>query len=380
MAAVRAIPEERVCRAAGGRTEQDLTMQAPFRRLVAVCALATAAAAAPSQALTILPRYDASVTGQANASAIEAAFNAVAHDYSKSFTNPAKVYVNVSWGSVAGQALPTGAIGASVSTLYGYFTYAQIKNDLASFSAANPADTALATGIKALPGSAPVGPSKYLVPSSEAKALGLISATQASTDGSIGFAGATSGYDFNPADGVAAGTYDFQAVAAHELAEVLGRIGGIADASPTWRTPYDLFRYKAPGVLSYGYSDAAYFSINGGVTDLKAFNNSSSGGDRTDWKSVTSIYDVSNAFITKGRAYNLTNVDLTSLDVLGWSGANAGNAGVGSPGKTAFSLIANPGYGVPEPSQWTLLIVGFGLTGAALRRRRALRPQRVRAR
>jgi hypothetical protein len=321
--------------------------------------------AAPSQALTILPTYDTSITGLASASAIMTAFNAVAADYAKSFTNPAKVYVNVSWGSVAGQALPSSAVGASVNNLYGYFTYAQIKNDLSSFSAANPADTALATGVKALPATAPAGPSRYLVPSSEAKALGLIPATQTSVDGSIGFAGAASGYDFSPADGVAVGTYDFQAVAAHELAEVLGRIGGISSLSPTWRTPYDLFRYKAPGALSAGYNDAAYFSINGGVTDLKDFNNSTSGGDRTDWKSVTSIYDVSNAFIAKGHAYNLTDVDLTSLDVLGWGGANAGNSGVGTPGKTAFSLIASPGLGVPEPSQWTLLIVGLGLTGAA---------------
>jgi hypothetical protein len=27
-------------------------------------------------------------------------------------------------------------------------------------------------------------------------------------------------------------------------------------------------------------------------------------------------------------------------------------------------------YGVPEPSEWALLIVGFGLVGAVLRRRR----------
>ena len=357
-------------------------MHPPFRRLAAALAIATAATAmaAPSRALTIIPNYDASITSLANASAIEAAFKAVAYDYSKSFTNPAKVYVNVSWGSVAGQAMPSSALGASVDNVYGYFTYAQIKADLATFSAANPADTALATAIKALPGAAPSGPSKYLVPSAEAKALGLISATQTSADGSIGFGGVTSSYDFNPTDGITAGTYDFQAVAAHELAEVLGRLGGISSLSPTWRSPYDLFRYKAPGALSYGYNDAAYFSINGGVTHLKDFNNSTSGGDRTDWNSVTGVYDVSNAFLMKGRAHNLTNVDLTSLDVLGWGGANAGNAGVGTPTATTFSLISHPGYGVPEPSQWLLMTVGLGLTGAALRRRPALAPQRARTR
>ncbi|HEV7384899.1 MAG TPA: NF038122 family metalloprotease [Phenylobacterium sp.] len=360
-------------------------MRIPPRRLPAAikaqlfgaCAMAlVAATAAPSHALTIIPHFDTSITSLSNAAAIQSAFNAVAHDYAISFNNPATVNVNVSWGSVAGQALPSNAVGASVSNLYGYFSYGQIRNDLTSFSAANPSDTSLATAVKYLPQTTPAGPTRYVVPSAEAKALGLISPTQNSLDGSIGFAGSTSGYDFSPANGVTAGAYDFQAVAAHELAEVLGRISGISSTSPVWRTPFDLYRYSAPGVLDYGYNDAAYFSINGGLTDLKDFNNSSSGGDRGDWATLTSIYDVSNAFISTGHPYNLTAVDLTALDVLGWGGTNLGNTGVGAPGRTAFSLIT----GVPEPSQWALMLVGFGLTGAALRRRRALRQARVRIR
>lgn len=44
-----------------------------------------------------------------------------------------------------------------------------------------------------------------------------------------------------------------------------------------------------------------------------------------------------------------------------------------SVGVGAFQIsIINIGGGVPEPSSWALLIIGFGLTGAALRRRRAV--------
>ena len=35
-----------------------------------------------------------------------------------------------------------------------------------------------------------------------------------------------------------------------------------------------------------------------------------------------------------------------------------------------FSLRAVPPGGVPEPASWALMIAGFGLAGAALRRRR----------
>src|SRR5512135_406010 len=101
-------------------------MKNRLRRLLGVAKLApgaaallTLAAAAPSDALTILAHYDPSITGLSNASAVESAFNAVVADYAHSFANPATVNVNVSWGSVAGQALPSTAVGASVDSLYG---------------------------------------------------------------------------------------------------------------------------------------------------------------------------------------------------------------------------------------------------------------------
>src|SRR5689334_9974930 len=180
-------------------------------KLAAVASALTALALAqPSHALTILAHYDASIAGLSNASAVEGAFNRVVADYAHSFANPATINVNVSWGSVAGSALPSTAVGASVDNLYGYFTYSQVKGYLAGFAAANPADTALATAVNSLPATAPAGPSRYVIPSSEAKVLGLVSPTSSGVDGSIGFAGSSLGYDFNPVDGIATGTYDFE--------------------------------------------------------------------------------------------------------------------------------------------------------------------------
>jgi hypothetical protein len=323
-------------------------------------------AAAPAQAITIVTTFDSSVSSLANAAAVESAFNTVANDYATSFANPVTVNLTVSWGSVAGQSLPTNAVGASVDNLYGYYSYAQIRDALAATAAANPSDTALVTALNAMPATGPSGVSQYAVASAEAKALGLI-ADQATTDGYIGFAGSTSGYDFNPLDGVATGTYDFEGVAAHELAEVLGRISGLYSPTPSFRTPFDLFRYKAAGVLDFGYNDGAYFSINGGVKKLANFNSSRSGGDRGDWTVAATSTDAQGAFIATGRRYNLTNVDLTALDVLGWTGSNAGDTKAGSPAGTAFALAT---ASVPEPATWAMLVTGFAGLGAVLRRRR----------
>lgn len=319
--------------------------------------------AAPATALVITPVFDQSITSMANSSAIQAAFIVVAKDYAQSFSSSANVRIGVSWGSVGGQVLPSNAVGASLNNLYGYYSYSQVKTMLSRVASANPGDVALIAALKYLPTTLTSGPTSFVISSAQAKALGVISPTQSSLDASIGFAGSTSNYAFTPG-AVTASTYDFQSIAAHEIDEVLGRISGVDNGK--WRTPFDLFRYSAPGVLSYGYNSAAYFSLDGGATVLNRFNNSASGGDRGDWATTAGTSDIQDAFIGKGQRKNLSAVDLAALDVIGWSGANLGNAS-GGPKGIAFNLDGT----VPEPATWALLITGFGLVGATQRRRRA---------
>jgi len=318
---------------------------------------------APASAVTIRPIYDSSITSLANSAQIQSAFNTIAADYAKSFASPVTVNVGVSWGKVGNTALPSNAVGASSNNLYGYFSYAQVKGYLSQSSKSNPSNTSLATALQNLPAALGSGPTNFAITSANAKALGIISGTQSSPDAYIGFAGSPSGYAFTPSQ-TTANIFDFQAVAAHELAEVLGRISGVDGGS--WRSPLDLFRYSAPGVLSYNYGQAAYFSIDGGRTRLAEFNNSSTGGDRGDWLTLSSSKDVSDAFISRGQRKNLTAVDLRALDVLGWSGTNIGNSGA-SPQTAAFYLISGPG--VPEPAPWAMMIAGFGAMGAMSRRK-----------
>lgn len=327
------------------------------------------AGASPAHAMQIIPVFDSSITSRSNASTIESAFNNVVKAYDSAFTDPAVIKVDVSWGSVDGQKLPTNALGASVDQLYGYFSYGQIKSWLTADAAANPSDKALVSAVANLPKTAPSGVSNYVLPSAEAKAMGLLSNNTPGYDGYIGF-GSSYSYSFNPAAGVAANTFDFEAVAAHEIDEVLGRTSGLESTTPSFRTPFDLFRYSAPGQLSFNYSTGAYFSLNGGVTNLGNFNISSSGGDRSDWASFGSTAsDIQAAFLSPGKASNLTAADLAALDALGYTGSNLGDSIPLSPTTVASNFIS-----VPEPGVWTMMLVGLGGLGLAMRgqRRRTL--------
>ena len=150
--------------------------------------------------------------------------------------------------------------------------------------------------------------------------------------------------------------------------EVLGRISGLTGTSPSYRTPLDLYRYSAPGQISDSYTAAAYFSINGGVTALGSFNNSTSGGDRSDWLNAgAGATDIQSAFLSPGKATNLTAVDLTGLDVLGYGGANSGDSQLWTPTFIAANLISGA---VPEPGVWAMMLVGLGGVGLAMRARR----------
>ena len=66
--------------------------------------------------------------------------------------------------------------------------------------------------------------------------------------------------------------------------------GGTVPGNPA---AADLFRYGAPGVRSFALNTStaepctgtptAYFSVNGGITNLSNYNNCNNGGDYGDW-------------------------------------------------------------------------------------------------
>ncbi|MBV8378347.1 MAG: NF038122 family metalloprotease [Verrucomicrobia bacterium] len=139
--------------------------------------------------------------------------------------------------------------------------------------------------------------------------------------------------------------YDLQSVAAHEMDEVLG-IGGsgsfvgatyFGTGSPlNYPTgpvgSMDLFRYASNGVRSYTTSTSAtaYFSIDGGKTKLRFFNQTQ-GADYGDWApGQAGPPEVQDAYGTPGVDVDIGVNELTALNVVGYTLPTVPEPGTGT--------------------------------------------------
>ena len=105
----------------------------------------------------------------------------------------------------------------------------------------------------------------------QAKALGHIPDDLAE-DGITTF-GAGNPFTFSGA--VTSGTYDFHGIAAHEISEVMGRVGlssGTIGNTTNSFTLIDNFSYTGPGTKGLRAGPGNYFSIDNGATLLKLWN------------------------------------------------------------------------------------------------------------
>jgi hypothetical protein len=151
-----------------------------------------------------------------------------------------------------------------------------------------------------------------VITNAEEKALGLYPGNYPTTDGYVGLSSSTP-FTFDPSNRAVPGAYDAIGTLEHEISEVLGR--SVFTSQPSGRTylddPLDLFRYSAANVHTF-QEGSAYFSLDGGVTNLKAFNDGANGGDGGDWAGSSPV-DSFNAF---GRPGSLEPVSLTDVEVL----------------------------------------------------------------
>ena len=224
------------------------------------------------------------------------------------------INIDVGYGEIGGSALQGNALGES----NGNDVAQSYSNLLSALAATGSADATDASVLASLPPASPVD-GTYFITTAQAKALGLEPANSNASDGEVGFAPAsefTYG-DTNTTGTVAAGSYDMFGVITHELTEIMGRLlftGG--DGSGDYAL-LDLLHYSSSGTSDYSSSTPGYFSVDGGATNLGAFNTSPS-GDSGDWAS--SVTDNSfDAFSSSGVLNVVTSNDLTEMDAIGWN-------------------------------------------------------------
>ena len=252
--------------------------------------------------------YDSTVTGLANAAQVETAFGVAVGSLENLYTNPITVNLTVHWG--------TSSLGMSSFGLHGNPSYTQLTNALAAARTTAMDSNAVAN----LPASNPIGTNVWWIPRSEAKALNLgVAANATNSDGTVSFS-STVAWTFDPTNRAVPGAFDFIGVAEHEMTECLGRCFDLNDNPVGGYVPYDLFHFTGLGAqcLSVSNDPGVYFSIDKGVTDLKGFNPDVSLGDVQDWE-PSSVPDSFDFELDDGVEGILSAADLISVSILGYN-------------------------------------------------------------
>ena len=198
--------------------------------------------------------------------------------YTGDYSNPEVINVHIGYGEVDGYSLGAGALGESMS--YGYLeNYSQVTSALNGDASSSGWQF---TADASLPTSDPTNGGTFFVSTAQAKALGQVSGTGTGIDGYVGLSRIYP-FDYSPITAPGFNQYDAIGTFAHELSEVMGRVGSLGSLFGTnVYTPLDLFRYSSPGTRDLT-AGPGYFSVDNGTTDLGTYNNPQNGGDAADW-------------------------------------------------------------------------------------------------
>ena len=347
--------------------------------------------ASPAHAtLDIVPTFDASITADSNAAAIESAINAAASAIGSQFSNPFEV--SILFEAVHGGS--SGFLAGSESTYYGV-AYSDYVSLLQGAAAANPANAVLNEAVANLAYGNKGGTFGIAATNTVLQALGVPAAdVPGGYDASGNWAGGGPGvFDgvilINidqpltytqplPAYDGSNVTYDAVRAMEHEIDEVLGGGGSGStlndvayygvdnpnDPFTFFQGALDLYRYSAPHVASFSTNPSAtsYFSVDGGVTSIVGFNQYSQ-GDFGDFGPTTNACSggghggpaglIQDAFVCNnetGEAFTSASPEYKMLEALGYNPLTTVSA--------------------PELPTWALMMLGAaGLGFAGCRRR-----------
>jgi hypothetical protein len=289
-------------------------------------------------ALVITPTFTSNFTNNfgANATAAATAWINAANVFSANFND--NIHINISVDAVAG----TSVFGQSL-TFLNSTTWANFRTLMVA-DAKTPDDATAIGGGGSLTLADPTGGAgKWWGSRAESKALGLI-ADDLSNDGTTTFG---AGNPFTFSGPIAPGTYDFQGIAAHEMSEVMGRLGisgGTVGSFSNSYTLIDAFSYTGPAARGLGKGAGQNFSIDNGSTLLKLYNNPLANGlDSRDWAPGSN--DAFNQFSNSGVNNSVSVVDLRTMDVIGYDRV------------------------IPEPGTGSLIVLGLVASVFARRRK-----------
>jgi hypothetical protein len=291
-------------------------------------------------------------------------------------------------------------LGGSTSGFLNLISYSTYRAALASDSSGDLVDVA---ALASLPGSEPAifGGGSIEVTSALGVALGLSGMTGTTAGGSscsIPSAGCYNGIITvtTPANLSAnsggtqflyfrqnGGTqpsdaYDYYSVVEHETDEVLGTASCISTTSPMMvltdgctgannASAVDLFRYQSPSTrVVQSTTPGAYFSYDGGNTNVAVYNTLANGNDYADW--VTNCQYIQDAVGCLGQnGLDISNdggVEIAVLDAVGYNATP-----VAPVISKAFSPAAIPVNGastltltILNPNNFTTNLTGIGFT------------------
>jgi FG-GAP-like repeat len=227
---------------------------------------------------------------------------------------PGDYNVNISYGWGTFDNAPSDTL---TNTADGVFSLGGGPLSLVSYSelkdwlTADATSSTQITAVASLPASAaslPGDPNRFGISPAEEKALGVFSGDSSAIDGSIGF---NVGDANSPED-----SQDWEPAALTEIAHALG--WGTVAQGGSFPDVADLFRYSSPGHYQWTSGQPAYFSIDGGNTDLADF---STTFDQTLFTSLPEDDPLKVPFFSSART--LTSFDIEALSVIGFGVASA---------------------------------------------------------